>query len=382
VPNDDCSWIVGVGQSGFSRLSGRSPADLAAEAALAAAQDAGVDPKTIRAVIPLGGSLFTEDLICGLGLDPGAVTDATPPPGGNAAVTSLITARTVLRAGAADLVLIVLARNGASGARIQDRIRSLPGRPFREFLEQPYGWSRPAEWYSMLCRRYMHDHGDCKRAMAEVALVTRSNAQLNPAAMMYGRPLTLADYNAARWIADPYQLYDCCLETDGAVAVLLSSQNRYGRGVRIRGVASARPQSPDDLTNRANWYDIGLTASAPRAYEAAAVGPADINVALIYDCFTFEVIHQLEEAGFCPRGQAPQFILSGGTALGGRLPVNPHGGLLSEGHLGGLNHVAEAVRQLRHEAGARQVAGARLAAVTGWGDWGDGSLAVLERKAA
>ena len=152
--------------------------------------------------------------------------------------------------------------------------------------------------------------------------------------------------------------------------------------VTVEAVKSSRPQSPDDLTNRVDWFDIGLRSAAVACYEAASLGPQDVDVAMIYDCFTFEVLHQLEEAGFCRRGESDSFIQSGAIALGGRLPVNPHGGLLSEGHLLGLSHVVEAVRQLRGEAGTRQVANARLSAVTGWGDWGDGSMALLRRSAS
>jgi acetyl-CoA acetyltransferase len=197
--------------------------------------------------------------------------------------------------------------------------------------------------------------------------------------MMYGRPLSLEAYEAAPMIADPYQLYDCCLETDGAAAIVVSAAGRNSgrRSVGVASVATARPESPDDLTNRQDWFEIGLTDAAPRAYAAAGIQPEDVDVAMVYDCFTFEALHQLEEAGFCQRGEAGPMALAGAFRLDGRLPVNPHGGLLSEGHLLGLNHVIEAVRQVRGESGIRQVDGARIAAVTGWGDLGDGGLALL-----
>jgi acetyl-CoA acetyltransferase len=228
----------------------------------------------------------------------------------------------------------------------------------------------------------MEIHGTSPDALAEVALTMRAHAQRNPAAMMYGRPMDRQDYDDSPMVTDPYRLYDCCLETDGAVAVVLSSRNRTGRAagrrdVPLLGFSSARPESPDDLTNRQDWFQIGLTTAAPTAFEQAGLGPREVDTAMIYDCFTFEVLHQLEEAGFCPRGDAEKFVLSGALRLGGELPTNTHGGLLSEGHLLGLSHVAEAVRQLRGEAEGRQVEHARVAAVTGWGDWGDGSMALL-----
>ena len=372
------SAIVGVGQTEYSRRSGRSVVDLAVRAARAALADAGLGRERIDGVIPVGGAIHADDLIMGLGLDT-LVFDAVPAPGGNGAVASLALARTAIGAGRASTVLVVCARNGSSGARIARRVGSLPGQQFRTQLEHPHGWSTPAEWYAMICRRHMHVHGTTKDHLAAVALTMRQHAQLNPAAMMHGRPLTLEEYHAAPMVADPYQKFDCCLETDGAAAVVVTATppSERERAVALLAVETGRPSSPDDLTNREDWLHVGLTDAAPRAYEAAGLGPADVDAAMIYDCFTFEALHQLEEAGLCERGEAGPLAASGAFRLGGRLPVNPHGGLLSEGHVLGMNHVVEGVRQARGECGARQVAGARVVAVTGWGDWGDGSLALL-----
>jgi acetyl-CoA acetyltransferase len=202
--------------------------------------------------------------------------------------------------------------------------------------------------------------------------------------MQYGRTLSWEQYDQSPFIADPYQLYDCCLETDGAAAVLVVShefaRNTGRLPVDVLSVEVARPESADDLTNREDWHEIGLSVAAPAAFERAGVTPTDVDAAMIYDCFTFEVIHQLEEAGFCGRGEGGAFAESGALDIGGRLPVNTHGGLLSEGHLGGLNHVIEGVRQLRGEAAGRQLSNANLIAVTGWGDWGDGAFAILARR--
>jgi acetyl-CoA acetyltransferase len=213
----------------------------------------------------------------------------------------------------------------------------------------------------------------------------RTHAQLNPKALMYGKPLTAEAYHSAEWIAEPFQKFDCCLESDGAVAVVVTTPERARAGSRdfahLRGIATHHPITPDDLVNRPNWFASGVAPSAAAAYESAGFGPEEMDFACLYDCFTFEVIHQLEEAGICPHGTGSEFVLSGATRLGGRLPVNPHGGLLSEAHVLGMNHVAEAVRQLRGECGSRQVAGAQRAMVTGWGGMGDGGVAVFERAA-
>jgi acetyl-CoA acetyltransferase len=370
-------YIRGIGQTAYNRRSGRSVPDLAAEAGRAALADSGLAAARLDAVIPLGGALFTEDLIAGLGLS-GRILDASPPPGGNAAVAALRLGEVMIGSGAIGSALIVLARNGASGQRIDARARLLPGQQFRAGLEHPHGWSVPAQWYAMICRRHMAEYGTTKDQLAAVALSAYQYAQANPRAMRYGRPLTARQYHDADMIADPYQRYDCCLETDGATAVLVTGQQQTAaRDVPVLAVETARPPSPDDLTNRPDWHHIGLTDAAPAAYQRAGAGPEDLDAAMIYDCFTFEVIHQLEEAGFCPRGGGGPFAASGALDPGGKLPVNTHGGLLAEGHLGGLNHVLEAVRQLRGEAGDRQLARARLIGVTGWGDWGDGSMAIL-----
>ena len=387
--------ILGTGETAYSRRSGRSVPDLAAEAGRAALADAGLPASRVDAVIPLGGSLFTEDLMAGLGL-PDQVFDASPAPGGNAAVAALRLAESMIGSGTASCALIVLARNGSSGQRIAGRARLLPGQQFRAQLEHPHGWSVPAQWYAMICRRHMAEYGTTKDQLAAVALSASRYAQANPRAMRHGRPLTARLYHDADMIADPYQRYDCCLETDGAAAVVVMAERaapgRAGpaaaaglgkaRAVPVQAAETARPPSPDDLTNRPDWHHIGLTDAAPAAYERAGVSPSDLDAAMIYDCFTFEVVHQLEEAGFCPRGEGGPFAASGALDPGGRLPVNTHGGLLAEGHLGGLNHVIEAVRQLRGEAGGRQLPRARLIGVTGWGDWGDGSLAILGRPPA
>jgi acetyl-CoA acetyltransferase len=373
--------IVGVGSTDYSRRSGRSESRLAIEAVCAALADAGLDPKTVDGIVCYPDSPPAEDLIAGLGL-PDVRFTATSHLGGASSVASLQLAGAAISAGVATTVVCVFARNGSSRSRIHDRIdRLVPGQRFRQNLERPHGISTPAQWYSFLCRRHMHEFGTTREHLGSVAMAMRSHAQLNPGAQMYGKELHLDTYLKSPPVALPYLLHDCCLETDGGCAVVLTrsdaARDCRAQPVRIAGVAEGHPSSPDDISGRTPFFDTGLRHAARRVFASTGIGPSDVDVAMIYDCFTFEVIHQLEEAGFCDPGEGGPFAESGAISLTGSLPVNPHGGLMGEGHLGGMNHVIEGVRQLRGECGERQVLGAEVVAVTGWGDLGDGSMAIL-----
>ena len=375
--------VAGIGMTEFSRASGRSAERLAVEAATAACDDAGLPTSAVDGIVPFPFGPSAEDLIAGLGL-PDVTFTAVPHLGGASTVAGLRLAALAVTSGAARCVLVFVARNGRSGSRVEQRIGVLlPGQRYRRQLEHPHGFTTPAQWYSMIARRHMHEFGTTREHLGAVALAMRAHAQLNPHAQMHGRPMTMEQYRSSRPIAEPYLLLDCCQETDGAGAVLVVAADRARdlrhRPVHLAGLAEGHPDSPDDLVNRRDFFTVGLTRAAPRAFATAGVTPSDVDAAMIYDCFTFEVIQQLEEAGFCARGDGGPFVDDGGIALGGRLPVNPHGGLLSDGHIAGMNHVVEAVVQLRGDGGERQVPGAEVVAVTGWGDMGDGAIAVLTR---
>ena len=376
--------IAGVGTSKFSRNSGVATDMLAASAVREALADAGLRASDIDGVVAYSSGARAEEVIVPMGL-PDVKFSASVHLGGASGVSSLQVAASAIIAGLATHVLIFIARNGSSESRIARRLGAiLPSPHFREHLEFPHGLSTPAQYYSMICRRHMHEFGTTRADLGAVALTMRENAQLNPNAQMYGRTLTMDQYLHSRPIAEPYLLADCCLETDGAVAIVLSGAERTGDGktpVLLAGVAEGRPDPGDDLSNRQPFFDAGLTKAAPRAFAMAGLNCDDLDIAMIYDCFTFELIHQLEELGVCARGEGGPYVSAGNIGRSGRLPVNTHGGLLSEGHLGGLGHIVEAVRQLRHSAGDRQIRNAEVAAVTGWGDFGDGSLALLTKGA-
>jgi acetyl-CoA acetyltransferase len=365
--------VTGVGNTRYAKRLEESVEVLAAQAVRAAAADGGIDVRDIDGIIAYPGQLAAEAVISLLGL-PDVSFRAEVALGGASAVSGLGLAALAVAGGAARTVLLLRAIKGRSGPRKTQRPSLVPGGRLRAHLEAPAGLNTAAQRYALIYRRYLHEHGLDRAVPAEIALAARFHAGLNPDAQMHGRELTAEQYAAGRLIADPYTLYDCCLETDGACAVLVTG--RPG-GVRILGVSEGHADAPDDLLTRRDLLDVGLGRAAGRVWERTGLGPADMDAAMVYDCFTFEVVHQLVAAGFATPDTVADLVLRDGIRLGGRLPVNTHGGLLSEGHMAGLNHVVEATRQLRGSAGARQIDGARRIAVTGWGNLGDGSIAVL-----
>lgn len=376
----DRACIVGIGETDYSRASGRSVAVLASQAARGAIRDAGLEPRDIDAILPYVQGPGADEMAAQLGIADLRYS-AIIKMGGATAVANLQAAALLIHTGVARHVLVYCARNGRSGTRVDARMHTMPAQNFRRDFEHPYGWTVPGQWYALIARRHMIERGSTRAAAGELAVTQRRHAQLNPAAMMREVPMTMDDYLASRPIYEPFQLLDCCLETDGAAAFVVASAERARdmpkRPVYIGGAAQAKPMCSDDLCNRPSLFDIGLTRAAPRAFAMAGVEPADMDGAMIYDCFTWIALLQLEEAGFCKRGAIGEFVSGGRIGLDGALPINTHGGLLSEAHMAGYNHVLEAVRQLRGDCGARQIAHAKHIAVTGWGDLGDGALAVL-----
>jgi acetyl-CoA acetyltransferase len=210
----------------------------------------------------------------------------------------------------------------------------------------------------------------------------RQHALLNGNAVMK-EPLTIEEYLASRRIAEPLRMFDCSVESDGAACVVVSAADHAAgmpkKAVYLSGVGEGHPESPSAVSQRRDLLALGTHKAARRAFAMAGVTPADIDVAEIYDCFTYILLRQLEELGFCAEGEGGAFVQDGGIGLGGRLPVNTHGGLLSQAHVGGMNHIVELVRQLRGEAGRAQVKDAEVGLVTGFGDMCDGTVAIMRR---
>lgn len=384
----DAACIVGVGETAVCRKPGSGLSELALQlkAVDLALDDAGLKARQIDGIMPFPNLGRAEGFAANLGCE-NLRFAATLNLGGASPVAALRVAAMAVATGSANYVLVPGGWNGFSGARTREIAAkdsdSIPGAAIARDYYLPYGLSAPPQWYALMAQRHMHEYGTREEQLGAVALAMRKHAQLNPGALMCGKPMTMSDYLASPMITAPYRLLDCCLETDGAAAYVVTSRER-ARDLRqlpvsIMGAASGQPYPADDIINRKDFHRTGLTSAAPEAFAMAGVSPADAAFAQVYDCFTFEVIQQLEEAGFCRRGEGGAFVENGGIELGGRLPVNTHGGLLSQGHLLGIGHVVEAVRQLRGDAGARQVKDAELGVVTGWGDFGDGSIAILGR---
>ena len=365
--------ISGIGETAYTRGTTKSGLALQLEASLKAIEDAGLKPRDIDGVIPyFPGGGIAEDFIANLGL-PDLTLSLFVPMGGATCVAAIQSAAMAVATGVCRNVLISVGRTGYSGARVSSRLQQFPQFALAAEFEAPIGMFAPAQLY-----------GTTPRHFAEVAVVTRHHAILNGNVVM-NKPLTVEEHHASRMIADPFRLFDCSLESDGGAAIIVSAADR-SRDLKkplvtIMGVAEGHPESPASIAQRPDLLDFGLVKAARRGYDMAGVGPKDIDVAEIYDCFTFTVLRQLEILGFCKTGEGGPFVMGGRIAVGGALPINTHGGLLSQGHVVGLNHVIELTRQLRREAGKAQVKDAEVGLVTGYGDMGDGSLAILRRAA-
>ena len=376
----DKAAVTGIGETVYSRGSGTTPLALQLEASLTAIADAGLTPKDIDGVIPYGaGAAVAEDFITNFGIDDLRYS-ATTPMGGASCVAAVQSAAMVVAAGVANHVLIPIGRNGASQSRIGDRVREMPQFRVIGEYEMPIGSIAPAQLYAQMARRHMELYGTRSEQLAEIAVTVRNHAMLNNNALMQ-KPMTIEDHQASRIISDPLRLFDCCLESDGGAAIVVSGTERAKdlaqRPVYISGVAEGHPDSPSAITQRGDLTRLGTAKAAPKAFEMAGVTHADIDVAEIYDCFTYIVMCQLEDLGFCDKGEGGDFVQGGRLALGGDLPINTHGGLLSQAHIVGMNHIVELVRQLRGQAGGAQVDGAEVGLVTGFGDLGDGSVAIM-----
>lgn len=371
-PIQDRTAVVGVGQTAFAKVLNATEEELAAEAVLAALDDAGIEASEVDAL-----SLYTmeemdeEHLAKDLGF--GDLTFFSQVAyGGGAGSATVGHLAMAIATGQASVGVAWRSRKRGSGIRpwAGSNLR-LPGaeQVTAATWSRPWGLLRPVDEIAMLARRYLHDAGADRSAFAEVALAVRAHANRNPNATMYSRPLTRDDYFAARWVSEPLCLMDNCLETDGAVAVVVASAER-ARDCRrppvlIHATSQGLPRQHHHMVNFWAEDPIGASARAcaDRLWRQSSLRPADVDVVQIYDAFTPLVLFSLEAYGFCGRYEAPDFVAGGALGPGGRLPANTSGGGLSEAYIHGMNLVAEGVRQMRGES-TSQVPGAAACLVT------------------
>jgi acetyl-CoA acetyltransferase len=359
--------IAGVGYTDFYRNSGVTTFTLALRAIKAALDDAGLPAEKVDGVATFRVNDSPSAPLVAQSFGIKDLRYFVDHYGGGGSSHSIVgQAALAVSAGVADYVVCYRAINARSAFRMGGT-----GRPFVESCETqyqaPYGYHTPVQQYAMIARAFMHDYGITERHLGAIAMNARKNAELNPRAMMR-TPMTYDDYVNSRMIVEPFRLFDCCLETDVGVAVVVCTTERARDLKQTPVIIDGVTWGGGVTTFSIGQPDLKVSGPrhmAPRLYEMAGLTPADVDVAMIYDCYTFAVLLQLGAYGFCEPGEAGDFVLSGATALDGSLPVNPHGGFLSEGYAHGMNHVAESVLQLRGQAGARQIKDARIAISTG-----------------
>jgi len=352
----DQAAIVGIGQTEFSKNSGRSELQLAAEAVRAALDDAGLKPSDVD-----GMNTFTLDttdeieVARAVGIGDLTFFDRIPH-GGGAAIGVVQHAAMAVATGIAEVVVCYRALNGRSGMRYSSGVGE--GVATADIIHwswyMPFGLMTPASWVAMFTQRYMYEYGCTSLDLAQVAVSTRKHAVTNPNAFFYKRPLTIEDHQTARVIASPLLLYDCCQETDGGCACVITTPER-ARDLKhpaalIRGTAQAAGADQESMTS---FYRPSISSLpemdlvAKQVYRQSGLGPDEIDAAIIYDAFTSIVLWQLESFGFCGLGEAKDFVKDGNLEVGGRLPCNTHGGQLSEAYIHGVNGINEGVRLIR-----------------------------------
>ncbi|MFD3991710.1 lipid-transfer protein [Streptomyces sp. NPDC058583] len=358
--------VVGIGATEFSKDSGRSELSLAVEAVCAALDDAGLAPADVDGMVTFTMDTNPEITVAQAAGIGELSFFSRVHYGGGAACATVQQAALAVATGVAEVVVCYRAFNERSGRRfgsgVQQREPSAEGVALGWQL--PFGLLTPASWVAMIAQRYLHTYGLTPDAFGHVAVTDRRHAARNPAAYFHGKPITLADHTASRWIVEPLRLLDCCQETDGGQAIVVTSVER-ARDLRcppavILAAAQGAGRKQEAMTS---FYRDELTGLpemgvvARQLWRTSGLAPSEIDVGILYDHFTPFVLMQLEEFGFCRPGEAADFVAADA------LPLNTHGGQLGEAYLHGMNGIAEAVRQLRGTS-VNQIPGAERTLVT------------------
>lgn len=367
--------IAGIGATEFSKDSGRSELRLAAEAVTAALADAGLTPADVDGLVTFTMDTNTEIAVARAVGIPELKYFSRIHYGGGAACSTVQQAAMAVATGVCDVVVAYRAFNERSGNRFGQVSAAVANQENSSGTDNafsyPHGLSTPAAFVAMVAQRYMYEYGATSEDFGRIAVVDRKHAAVNPKAFFYGKPITLEDHQASRYIAEPLHLLDCCQESDGGVAIVIVSPER-AKDLRQRpvSIAAAASGSGRDQFIMTSYYrdelaaldEMGLVGR--QLWAQSGLGPDDMDMAVLYDHFTPYTLLQLEELGFCGRGEAKDFVREpGALEVGGRLPLNTHGGQLGEAYIHGMNGIAEAVRQLRGDS-VNQVDGATRALVT------------------
>ncbi|MFO1112281.1 MAG: thiolase family protein [Bradyrhizobium sp.] len=354
--------IAGIGSTAFGRL-GLDTVSLNAMACCEALADASIDREDVDALLlkaPTSARemLYGQKVAEALGMQPrwGGAWDQ----GGAANITLISFAIMAIETGQCDVALISYADNPRSGSgEVYNRPRG---------GDAPHGWYSPGAWYAMIQQRHIIEYGTPQEAFGAVAMAARRHGAANPKAQLR-RSLTMEDYLSAPYQIEPMRRDDCCLVSDGGAAVVVMSAERARElrvpaPVPILGLGGANTSA--ELQNRVSLTTTAAVRSAGHAFAMAGARPTDVDVAQIYDCFSVAVLMTLEDYGFCAKGRVNDFVRDGQIEIGGRMPVNTSGGLLSETGMPGMQLIHEGVRQMRGSA-VSQVAGAKLCAISNQG---------------
>ncbi len=376
----DQAAIVGVGATAQGALPGRTPLDLGIEAFTRALADAGLDKSEVDGLLTMPGTTSSEGSLHYLrfgeavGINPRFTGSMTM--GGATAGCLVQNAVLAINAGLAKTVACIFGDTAKTGG---SRFGRASGGELSWGL---WGMMGAAANSAIAADRHMHEYGTTSRQLGEIAVACRYHASMNPDAVMK-KPITVEDHQASPLIVRPLRLFDCCLISDGGVCIIVTSTERARDlakpPVIIAGLGQAHTTM--NLEHERWWYVPHQRQALGDAFRMAGLGPADIDVAQLYDNFTISVVLWLEHAGFCKEGEGGAFVEGGRIRLGGELPVNTAGGNHSESYMEGWLHIVEGARQIRGECGPRQVEGAEICLVTGRGMTLNCSNAMILRRA-